>query len=207
MEMVDLRAEAIAEVHRLARSRAMTVNGDQGALAQLEAEGPWIAVARRQRMRRALGRRLLLVWRVAIEDAMGTPVETRLVAVTINLTRPAPGRLGRRQIEAIVLETASQVRAAIDADSAGWRTAAEGVLASFTALRTARERAIAAAAGASSGHAFQPGLFDRRAERAREQATAAATDLDAAAARRRGAIARSAAVGPPAARLLIVLAP
>src|SRR6188474_1750455 len=57
LEMVDLRAEAIAEARRLAGTRAMTVDGDAGVLMHAEAEGPWIAVARRRRIRRARGGR------------------------------------------------------------------------------------------------------------------------------------------------------
>jgi hypothetical protein len=73
-------------------------------------------------------------------------------------------------------------------------------------MRTAREFAIATAA-ISAKDAFQPGLFDRRAERARGKATAAAADIGSAAARRLAANDRLNAIGRPAAQLLLVLAP
>lgn len=205
--MVDLRAEAIAEARRLAGTRAMTVDGDADVLMQAEAEGPWIAVARRRRIRRALGRRLLLVWRVAFEDACGAPVESRLVAVTLELSHAVRGHLSRQRIEAIVRALEPQSRALIEADGRDWREAVDAVLGSFTSMRTTRERAIAVAAVTAAGNAFQPGLFDRRAVRARGRATAAADDIGSAAARRLEGIARSTPIGPAAARLLLVLVP
>ena len=143
------------------------VDGDDGALAQLEADGPWIAVARRRRIRRALGRRLLLVWRVAFEDAGGALVESRLVAVTLELSHAVRGPRSRQRIEAIVRALEPQSRAQIEADGRDWREAVDAVLGSFTSTRTARERAIAVGCrDALARSAFQPGLFDRRAERA-----------------------------------------
>src|SRR6185295_15761792 len=143
LEMVDLRAEAIAEARRLAGTRAMTVDGDAGVLMHAEAEGPWIAVARRRRIRRALGRRLLLVWRVAVEDASGAPVESRLVAMTLELSHALRGQLSRQRIEA---------------DGRDWREAVDAVLGSSTSMRTTRERAMAVAAVTDDAGAFQPGL-------------------------------------------------
>ena len=206
LEIVDLRAEASAEARRLAAARVMTVDGDRGVLAQVEAEGPWIAVARRNRIRQALGRRLLLVWRVAFEDAGGAPVESCLVAVALELSNLARGPLGRRRIEVILRELEPEIRAEIDADRSGWREAVDNVLRPFTSMRTARDLAIATAA-ISAKDAFQPGLFDRRAERARGKATAAAADIGSAAARRLAANDRLNAIGRPAAQLLLVLAP
>ena len=205
--MVDLRVEAIAEARRLAGTRSMTVDGDAGVLLQAEAEGPWIAVARRRRIRRALGRRLLLVWRVAVEDASGAPVESRLVAVTLDLTHTVRRPLSRQRIEVIVRALEPQSRAQIEADGRDWREAVDAVLGSFTSVRTTRERAIAAAAVTAEGNAFQPGLFDRRAERERADVSAAAARIGSDAAHRLEAIARSTPIGPAAARLLLVLVP
>jgi hypothetical protein len=207
LEMMDLKTEAIAEACRLAGARAMTVEGDAGVLTQAEADGPWIAVARRRRIRRALGRRLLLVWRVAFEDAGGTPVESRLVAITLELSDAVGGHLSRQRIEAIVREVEPQSRALIEADGRDWREAVDAMLGSFTSMRTRRERAIAAATETVTENPFQPGLFDRRAERARGHARAAAADIASAAARRLELIAQSKPIGPTAARLLLVLVP
>ena len=87
--MVDLRAEAAAEVRRLARARAVFREGDDRALARLESDATWIALPRRSRLKRSLGRRVCLVWRVAFEDASGRLVESRLVAVLVEIPRDA----------------------------------------------------------------------------------------------------------------------
>src|SRR5213592_2327393 len=68
---VDLRAEAAAEVRRLTSARAFARDSDEGAVAELEGNGPWITRARRPVLRRFLGRRLMLIWREVYEDACG----------------------------------------------------------------------------------------------------------------------------------------
>jgi len=113
----------------------------------------------------------------------------------------------RRWIEAIVRELEPQIRAQIDAAGRDWRRAVDSAVRSFTSARTARERAIAARTAASGAGAFQPGLFDRRTERARVRLAAAAADTESAAAGRLAAFARSNAISPRGAQLLLVLAP
>ena len=207
IEMVDLGAEAAAEVRRLASARTFAANGDGGALAQIEGDATWIAVARRSGTRRALGSRLLLVWRVGFEDAGGALVESRLVPVAVELSHSVWGRQRRRRIEAIVQELEPQIRAQVDAAASEWRQAVESVAGAFTAARAARERAIAIRPAAPGADAFQPGLFDRRAERGRARLAAAAADAESAAADRLAAFAWSNAMTPRAAQLLLVLAP
>jgi len=207
IEIVDLRAEAAAEARRLAAARAFTVKGDASALAQAEGDATWIAVARRNGIRRALGPRLLLVWRVAFEDAGGALVECCLVPVIVELSHTAFGRQRRKWIETIVQELEPQMRAQIDAAGRDWRQAVESVVGSFISARTARERAIAVRTSAAVADAFQPGLFDRRADRARVQLAAAAADTESAVAGRLAAFARTTAIRPRAPQLLLVLAP
>jgi hypothetical protein len=207
IEMVDLKAEAAAEVRRLAHARAFAVDGDAGTLEQIEGDATWIAFARRNGTRRVLGSRLLLVWRVAFEDAGGAIVESRLVPVVVELSRAACGCRRRRWIEAIVQEIEPEIRARIEAAASDWRQAVDAAVRSFTSARTARERAIAVRTAAAGAGAFQPGLFDRRAERARVQLEGAAADTESAAAGRRAAFARAHAISPRAAQLLLVLAP
>ena len=151
--------------------------------------------------------RLLLVWRVGFEDASGALVESRLVPVAVELSHSVWGRQRRRRIEAIVRELEPQIRAQVDAGASEWRQAVESVAGAFTAARTARERAIAIRPAAPGADAFQPGLFDRRAERGRARLAAAAADAESAAADRLAAFARSNAMTPRAAQLLLVLAP
>lgn len=207
MELVDLRVEAAAEARRLAAARRLAVDGDDGALAQVEGDAMWIAIARRHELRRALGSRLLLVWRAAFEDAGGALVESRLVPVVVALSPAVCRRRRRMWVEAIVRELEPQIRAQIDAAAGDWRLTVESVIRSFTSARTARDSAIALRAEPAGAGAFQPGLFDRRAERARVQLAAAAADARSALAHRRAAFARSSAINPRAAQLLLVLAP
>ena len=89
--LAGLRAEAESEAARLAGARLLAHDGDGDALAQLDAEGPWILVARRTALRRRLEGRVLLIWRVAYEDGSGRLAESRLIAVTARpAARPAP---------------------------------------------------------------------------------------------------------------------
>ena len=205
MVMVSLRAEASSEASRVADARTHTRDEDDDALAQLEADGPWIVIARRTRMRR-LGRRVLLLWRVAYEDASGRVAESCLTAIAIQL-RASPTRLTRAWIGAVLRAIDSDVRAQVEADTRGWRDAASSTVQSFSATRLARERAIAAPTRATALDAFQPGLFDRRAERLRQLHAGAVADDDRDATARLAALERSSAIVPQPARLLLVVVP
>ena len=207
MVMVSLRAEASSEASRVADARTHTRDEDDDALAQLEADGPWIVIARRTRMRRRLGRRVLLLWRVAYEDASGRVAESCLTAIAIQLRASPPTRLTRAWIGAVLRAIDSDVRAQIEADTRGWRDAASSTVQSFTATRLARERAIAASSRVTAVDAFQPGLFDRRAERLRQIDARAVADGDRVAATRLAALEQSAALVLRPARLLLVAVP
>jgi hypothetical protein len=112
-----------------------------------------------------------------------------------------------RAIAAACAAPGSRVYDHVVAAAARWRTGAITTNEAFTATRLRRERAIRNAAAAIQPPAFQPGLFDRRAERARLEAAAVRAraadtrDLTIATLERRGA--------PPSctAALLLVLHP
>ena len=219
--LVDLRAEAAAEVRRLTSARAFARDGDEGAVAQLEGDGAWITRARRPALRRFLGRRLMLIWRVTYEDACGGRVESRLIPVVIDLSAaPGPWNDGARAFQAsvgtarkaswlttLLREVDSEVRARIDADGREWQETVERVVRSFTTARILRERAIAVWLARTDGKAFQPGLFDRRAERAQRLQAAAHAESDRITADRLAASERFAAAARRPARLLLVLVP
>jgi hypothetical protein len=207
MEMVDLRAEAAAEVRRLASARTYAVDGDEAALADVEADATWIAIARRNGIRRVLGSRLLLVWRVAFEDPGGAIVESHLVSTIVELSHVECGHRRRERTAAIVRELEPRVRPQIETAAADWQKAVDCVVGSFTAARTARARALASKTGAPGAAAFQPGLFDRRAERARAQIAASAAGAESTAVARLTALARSNAISPRTSDLLLVLVP
>src|SRR5712691_3122050 len=219
--LVDLRAEAAAEVRRLTSARAFARDGDERAVAKQEGDGAWITRARRPALRRLLGRRLMLIWRVTYEDACGGRVESRLIPVVIDLSAaPGPWNDGARAFQAsvgtarkaswlttLLREVDSEVRARIDADGREWQETFERVVRSFTTARVLRERAIAVWLARTDGKAFQPGLFDRRAERAQRLQAAANAESDRITADRLAASERFAAAARRPAQLLLVLVP
>src|SRR5439155_21308132 len=87
---VDLRAEAAAEVRRLTSARAFARHSDEGAVAELEGNGPCITRARRPVLRRFLGRRLMLIWREVYENAFGGRAYSRHLHLENDLLS-APG--------------------------------------------------------------------------------------------------------------------
>jgi hypothetical protein len=205
MSTVDLRVEAAAESRRLAGVRALLREGDERALVQLDAT--WIAMARRTRLKRSLGRRVCLVWRVAFEDVAGRLVESRLVPVLIEVTR-VPGKAERRDwIRSLLRDADGLARARVEAGCEEWRAAVTRVASAFTAARLCRERDIAGRLPTSDGVAPQPGLFDRRAERSRQAYTAAVAESEQATVERLRTIADCGAIAFQPARLLLVLVP
>ena len=81
----DVRADAVDQAHRLARARALTRGREEETLGRLEGDRPWAARARAWRTRSALGSRLALIYRVVFEDPSGATVESRLIAIAIEL--------------------------------------------------------------------------------------------------------------------------
>ena len=204
----DLRAEAAAEVRRLASARALLRDGDERALVQLEGDATWIAMPRRARLRRSLGRRLCLVWRVSFEDASGRSVESRLVPVLIEAPPRMPGKAERRAwIRSLLRHADGLVRARVEAECEEWRVAVTRVASAFTSARLCRQRDIAGQPSSSRSVASQSGLFDRRAERSRQTHAAAVAESEQAAVERLRAINDVGTIALQPARLLLVLVP
>jgi hypothetical protein len=194
MIAVDLGAAAHDEARRLTGARALL-----NASRPFVADGPLVGIARRHRLRTALRRRILLVYRCACEDAAGRLVHSRLVAVTITLRGHGPD-LGRAHW------TDPAVLARIDEDCRDWRETAQRVTREFTLARRLRERAIAANHSAVP-LSFQPGLFDRRAHRAHVAHEQRAADLAAQLAVRLAAVEAAGTLTLRAPDLLLVLIP
>ena len=212
MTTVDLRAEAAAEVRRLERARAVVRDGDEHALARLEGDTTWIAMPRRGRLRRALGRRVCLVWRVAFEGASGGAAESRLVPVLVEISHrvgrvlldPAPTRL--EWIRSLLEQTDGLVRARVEAECDEWAVEVARVADAFTTARLARGRMIDRPQSRFS-ILSQPGLFDRRAERSVQARAAETAESEQAALERLRTIAAAGAIARLPARLLLVLVP
>jgi hypothetical protein len=194
MVKVDLSVEAAAEAIRLSSARAMAANA-----AAPPVDGPLISFARRTAVRRFLGGRVLLLWRLAYEDVTGHRVESALVAVTIELPR---ARLDVRRAD----WSNAAVVAVVSRQAATWRDTAKEVVRRFTATRLARERAIAIA-GAASTNPVQAGLFDRRAERARFVGATGGANLAEQIAARANTAASAGVISAQSPELLLVLIP
>jgi hypothetical protein len=200
---VDLRTEAIAEARRLAEGRALHRDGDERALASLEGDATWIAKPRRTSLKRSLGGRVCLLWRVAFEETSGRVVESKLVPVLVAVPSSADRRSSVWM--ACLLQHADRhVRASVEAECAAWRATVVSTTRAFARARLRREREIAGRPVRSLGDS-QFGLFDRRAERTREAHESAAVEARQAAAVRLRAIRAAARIAPQPARLLLVL--
>lgn len=207
MTLVNLRSEAAAEVGRVSRARSMVRDGDEHALAWLEGDATWIARSR-SRLKRSLGRRACLVWRVAFEDAAGRVVESRLVPMLIDVGRDftESTQPRRARIRSLLCQIEGPARTRLDAECASWRTQVARTAGAFNTARLARERDIADRRHAGSRAAAQAGLFDRRAERDRQDRLSAIAGCEQALLDRlRAAGGGAIALVPP--QLLLVLVP
>lgn len=206
---VNMRAEAAAEVRRLTKARALLRDGDQRALAWLDDASTWIAMPRRPSLRRKLGHHLCLVWLGAAEDRSGRIVESRLVAVLVAVpaagTRTPPS-WRRAWIRSLLPPAEFLVRPIVEAEIINWRSEVARVTDAITSARLRREHDIARPATAGTV-ASQPGLFDRRTDRANREHADAAGEADRTAAQRLQAIEAGGAIAFRAARLLLVLVP
>jgi hypothetical protein len=201
----DLREKAAVEAARLMAARPLTRTKDDDAIARLEGDRPWLACRCGRRARRILRRRLVLLWRVALEDATGSIVASQLVPVVCELR--GTGITRRKQsIEHIVDAIEPRIRAVVGDATAPWMQATERIHATFVRARAERLRAIVEHSRRTSAPEWQPGLFDRRAERTRTRSALQDTAAFEEAAERLGASLRSAALSLRTPRLLLVLA-
>jgi hypothetical protein len=107
-----------------------------------------------------------MLWRVAFENTDGALVESMLVAIALESAASGRSRAGRHTLEHIIAGIAPSIETRITAVTADWQRRAQQTARAFAAARTARHRAIATQVAQAPARQFQPGLFDRRAERA-----------------------------------------
>src|SRR5262245_8128476 len=192
--------EAWAEVARLQHARAIA--GD--AVNVTAGRGPLVIRARRARLRAALGTKALLVWRLSWENTAGSAVESTLIAVTIaGVPKPA----SPADVRSTVRELAAALAPAIESLASEWRQRSLEAVRGLAAARLAREREILSRIVPEPHDRFQPGLFDRRAERRHDLRRAEAAEMKREIANRITLIERTTVVssGPPA--LLLVALP
>jgi hypothetical protein len=206
MCVVDLRAEATAESVRIERAREWMRAGDAPVLARLESDGPWILRARRRETRAALSGRMVLVWRIAYEDARGRLLASTLVAVAITGPVMQRCRRSRSAFRDAVVALQPVLAERVEAHCAGWRQTAAHAIRAAHHTGMARATAMAAGGGTTGAGAYQPGLFDRRAERSRISVSASDKDRERAAAERLAAMSVAALPCARAPQLLLVIA-
>jgi hypothetical protein len=189
------------------RDRQDWRHGQRGAsiAGQLEGCGPWVARARRSGLRRTLGARAVFIWRIGCENGCRALIESSIVPTSVELHGEWPR--DHKGLASRLQHATLELRSVIDDHARDWRRAVEQVARGFWTTRLLRERAIAALRRIDSDALFQPGLFDRRAERAHRH------EVDASAGGKRDREARLAAleqmaiVTDGAPELLLVLLP
>jgi superfamily II DNA or RNA helicase len=171
---VRFTIEADAERSRLLDARRVASATPRSERVDLDAE-TWIALARRPITRMRLASHVLVLLQSLVEDGCGRMVSFHVTPLVVRTNVPIGRHEVRRAIAAIRLEL--RRHALTDAGEAHCDVD-RLVHLDFWNTRLTRERAIAAArtqAEAAAG-VFQPGLFDRRAERQHETLDAANHD-------------------------------
>jgi superfamily II DNA or RNA helicase len=185
-----LESDAQSERHRLTAARALARDGDDSALVRLEAMGPAVSTARHWRTRASLRGRAVMLWRVAAEDGMGCAIGSTIVAVAV-----------RQRF----LHDEQDVVKRVDQAAEEWRAHVSAVHDAFISMRLARE--LTMNESPVLPHIFQPGLFDRRAERARLAIAASHGAADRDRADRLATIERVRTISFLRPQLLLVLEP
>ena len=180
MIVVDLATAAHDEAWRLTGARAHIA-----VSRPFVADGPLVGIVRRHRVRMALGRRMLLLFRCAYQDAAGRLVQSTLVAITVALR--GNGFDGRR-----AQWSDASLLARVDDECCVWDAAAQHAIAS-------NHRAVRPS--------FQPGLFDRRAHRVHSALERDAADFAARLTTRIVAVERAGALTRRSPQLLLALIP
>jgi superfamily II DNA or RNA helicase len=204
-----LRVEADAESARLALARRFAIgrpsrSQEDELVGWLEADGAWLSFSRASRL---LARtRVLIILKVAYEDATGRPVESMLVPAMIASARTQPPFENRRCVDDVVKSAMANLGPRIELAVGSWRDAALACTRAFVDTRLTRERAIAAIA-MTSPTAFQPGLFDHRSTHQHLATQGVVADAGAEISRRLTALEQASCVLARPAQLLLVLAP
>jgi superfamily II DNA or RNA helicase len=194
---LDLRPEARQEAERLALCRRLALAKEE-SLAQIDSRSPAILVSRRRQTRRVVRGRLLLLWRISCEDAEGRPIAANVAGLALCRSIEAA------RLPAALHEIDRQCRPLIESVAALEARRHAGVHRAFVTALVDRQRFIAAPTdGLSRG--FQPGLFDRRNEHARDQLESAAAEIRAFHRSRLEMFERSAQVDAVVPRLVLVL--
>jgi hypothetical protein len=148
---------------------------------------------------------MLLLWRLAYQDGCGRTVEAACVATEIHLSH-APVPRDRAWLGQVLQCLDGQLQASIAAWTRARREHVAQVTRAFGSMRLARAHAIAQHFGGhGAGDTFQPGLFDRRAERLQLDAVAGRQRAGREQAAKLAQLAPGVTVAPERPELLLVL--
>jgi superfamily II DNA or RNA helicase len=174
-------ADVTAEVARLRFLRALAAPAALPGRRPFDSDRPVITFARHRSTRQRLGRQVLFIWEMDVEDRAGRPVATQVVATASVLTCWPPTR---SELNAIVAFTATDLVPHVESAADEWRHHAITASRRFVDTRLARERAIRSSIDSRPRAGIQPGLFDGRAAHAQAADRAALTDMSDAIAQR-----------------------
>ncbi len=204
LRVVRLEDEAIVEHARLVRGRAF-LTSDRRAPLVVPAAGQAVAVARRRRLRSALGSHLIVIVESRLEDAAGRSVASHLTALAIGVSGRTLRHAVPGAVTAVLRNLSPAAMIALDPWYTAWRLDGTQDHDSFWEARLAREHAIAAARCTPRPAGFQPGLFDTRAERANQVGNDRTNALADEIVRRLAAAKRAAFIAVRAPRVVLIL--
>jgi len=174
---LDFRAAAVSEATRLEQARAILsrIRRDPESMGALSwTHAPLVVRSARAGLQAILAAKSLLVWRLSWDDGAGRAMESHLMAVVVEgVPKPATLSAARHRVQ----ELAEHLAPTIEGLSVKWREASAGAIRAFVDARLARERAILLQIGDAPDERFQPGLFDRRADRLQRLVRQEAADL------------------------------
>jgi hypothetical protein len=169
------------EVARLRLLRALAAPAVPPGPRPFDSDRPVITFARHRSTRRRLGRQVLFIWEMDVEDRAGRPAATQVVATASVLTSWPPTR---SELKAIVSLTETDLVPHVASAADEWRHRATEASRKFVDTRLARERAIQSSIDSRPRADIQPGLFDGRAAHAQAADRVALTDMSDAIAQR-----------------------
>jgi len=179
-------AEAgVVEAARVDAARRLSPRRSQIA-DDIEATGPWLTTASPPTSC-VLEHSLAVVFRAVLAGDGEKPIETNTVVVRLDAAGDGIAWT-RTAVDRLLSAVDGELRRCVADAITEWRVHAEATCSAFWRARLAREQAIRDVA--PSRQLFQPGLFDRRAERMQAAVDAARQEGDADRATRIAAIER-----------------
>lgn len=162
-QQVWLSAEAVMEAQRVSRAR-MLARGRPGVAID---SGSLVTVARGRLRAAVLGSKALLAVESTVQDTAGRRIGSRVDGLLIELTRRPPRRDAVRVAAALAASPQVAHTLSLTAEEE-WIMRVTEQHASFWRTCLQRACAIRQVVAGERRMAFQPGLFDRRADRARQ---------------------------------------